>query len=144
MRTTFPHYADYFSTPCGLLFHTMRTTLPHHADYFSTPCGLLFHTMQTPFPHHADSGRIPPIEKKNQGTNENHLGAIFRNFSNIYVFDINFAWRWNLKNFEILRQDDFHLFLDFSFLDQNPLPKKSFYFWNSWYIINFPESDSCY
>ena len=25
---------------------------------------------------------------------------------------------WNLKNFEILRQDDFHLFLDFSFFDQ--------------------------
>ena len=34
-----------------------------------------------------------------------------------YVFLINFAWRWNLKNFEILRQDDFHLFLDFSFLN---------------------------
>ena len=49
------------------------------------------------------------IEKKNQGTNENHLGAIFRNFS-------NFIFR--------------HLFLDFSFLDQNPLPKRSFYFWN--------------
>ena len=35
------------------------------------------------------------------------------------------------ENFEILhQQDDFHSFLDFSFLDQNPLPKKSFYFGN--------------
>ena len=36
----------------------------------------------------------------------------------------------------------FHLFLDFSFLDQNPLPKRSFYFWNfklySWHEIDSP------
>ena len=29
----------------------------------------------------------------------------------------NFAWRWNLKNFELWRQDYFSWILDFSFLD---------------------------
>ena len=40
--------------------------------------------------------------------------SIHRVIQQVLYIVINFAWRWNLKNVEILRQDDFHLFLDFS------------------------------
>ena len=40
------------------------------------------------------------IEKKNQGTNENHLGAIFRNFS-------NFLFRQNFMTKNIMEKQEF-------------------------------------
>ena len=40
------------------------------------------------------------LEKKNQGTNENHLGAIFRNFS-------NFIFRQNFMTKNIMEKQEF-------------------------------------